>query len=87
MKKSELTKIIKFIETEIHGYDVDFDYEIEDNTLQVEFNGTFTNNQAIQMSFQVAEIDNEVYFESLSESWIIADTREFWIDFMAKIYQ
>lgn len=87
MKKVELTKIIKFIETEIHGYDIDFDYEVEDNTLQVEFNGTITNNQAIQMSFQVAEIDNEVYFESLGESWTIADTREFWIDFMAKIYQ
>ena len=62
-------------------------YEIEDNTLQVEFNGSFTNNQTIQMSFQVAEIDNEVYFESLSESWTMADTREFWIDFMARIYQ
>ena len=87
MKKAELTKVIKFIESEIHGYDIDFDYEIEDNTLQVEFNGSFTNNQTIQMSFQVAEIDNEVYFESLSESWTMADTREFWIEFMARIYQ
>jgi site-specific DNA-cytosine methylase len=33
MKKAELTKIIKFIETEIHGYDIEFDYEIGDKEI------------------------------------------------------
>lgn len=87
MKKAELTKIIKFIESEIHGYDIEFDYEIEENILQVEFNGTFTNNQPISMSFQVAELDSEIYFETISESWTMAETREFWIDFMVRIYE
>ena len=87
MKKQELTKIIKFIESEIHRYDIEFDFEIEENILQVEFNGTFTNNQPISMSFQVAELDSEIYFEAISESWILAETREFWIDFMVRIYE
>ena len=85
MKKAELTKIIKFIESEIHGYDIDFDYEIEDETIAVELNGWFTDNNTIEISFQVKE--DKVIFYSLSDDWVIADTRTFWIEFMTRIYQ
>ena len=85
MKKAELTKIIKFIESEIHGYDIDFDYEIEDETIAVELNGWFTDNNTIEISFQVKE--DKVIFYSLSDDWVIADTRTFWIEFMTRICQ
>lgn len=85
MKKAELTKVIKFIESEIHGCDIDFDYEIEDETIAVELNGWFTDNNTIEISFQVKE--DKVIFYSLSDDWVIADTRTFWIEFMTRIYQ
>lgn len=85
MKKEELKKIIKFIELETYQLSIDFNYEIEDETLVVELNGWFTDNKAIGIRFQVKE--DKVIFHSLSEDWVIADTRTFWIEFMTRIYQ
>lgn len=85
MKKTELNKIIKFIESETYQLAIDFDYEIEDETIVVELDGLFTDNKAIELRFQVKE--DKVIFYSLSDDWVIADTRTFWIEFMTRIYQ
>lgn len=85
MKKAELTKIIKFIESEIHGYDIEFDYEIENEIVTVGLDGAFTDNQSIQIMFQIKE--DKILFDSMSDIWIEADARTFWIEFMTRIYQ
>jgi len=84
MDKKSIEKILRFIESEqIGDYDINFDYEIEDDVLIAKFSGHFTNNNDIEMEF-VYE-DNQVQFYHLGECFIEADTRSFWIDFMSRI--
>jgi len=83
MKKQDIQDIESFLNEEICDYDLDYDFEIEDNTMQVIFNGHFTSNKEIEMTFRC--ISGNVEFYGLCESYIHATTREFWINFMGRI--
>lgn len=83
MNKEEIEKITRFIENEIDPYDLAYDYNIEENTMQVIFDGHFTSNQEVELSFKV--IDEDIHVHGLCESYILCDTREFWIELMGRI--
>jgi len=85
MIKENFEKIVDFIEEEIGSYDIEFKFEIEDDTLIAKFSGSFASQREAEMFF-VCE-DNEVMFYCLSESYTEATTRSFWIDFMTRIYE
>jgi len=80
----ESIKIIEdFIEDELRGYDIKYDYTIENNELEAEFTGLFLENSTISFSFKCEKANLEFY--SISESYIYAETRQFWIEFMTKL--
>lgn len=85
MNKKTLTSIIKFVESEIKGYDIEFDYRIEEEIVVVSFIGSFTYNNTIQIDFRKQET-KQIEFEA-DDFWIAATTKEFWIHFMTKIYE
>lgn len=85
MKKQDLEDIKSFIDEEIFNYDIDYDFEIEDDVMVVDFIGTFTSDQKINFRFRC--VNGNVEFYALCESYIFAETRDFWINFMAKIYE
>lgn len=85
MKKQDLEDIKTFIDEEIFNYDIDYDFEIEDDIMIVDFIGTFTNNEKVNFRFRC--VNGNVEFYGLCESYIFAETRDFWINFMAKIYE
>lgn len=49
----------------------------------VALKGHFTNHNIIEMTFRC--VDGNVEFYGLSESYLQADTRGFWINFMGQI--
>jgi len=83
MSSLVLVEIIDFIINEIKGYDINFDYKIENDVLITKFSGYFTNNNDIEMHFTYK--NNKVQIYHLGESYIEVDTRSFWIDFMSRI--
>lgn len=85
MKKQDLEDIKKFIDEEIFNYDIDYNFEIEGDIMIVDFIGTFTHNEEINFRFRC--VNGNVEFYGLSESYTFAETRDFWINFMAKIYE
>lgn len=85
MTRQDLEDIKSFIDDEIFNYDIEYDFEIEDNILVANFKGFFTSNKEVNFRFRC---DNgNVEFYGLCESYIFAETRDFWINFMAKIYE
>lgn len=85
MKRQDLEDIKSFIDSEILNYDIDYDFQIEDDIMVVDFIGHFTNEKEINFRFRC---DNgNVEFYGLCESYIFAETRDFWINFMSKIYE
>lgn len=83
MTKQDLNDIISVIDNEINGYDIEYDYEIEDNWLTATFKGMFTGEQELSMTFRCSS--GNVELEGQCESFIEADTRSFWIEFMSRI--
>lgn len=82
MKKQDIKDITDFLDTEICDYDLKYDYEIEDTVMLLTFTGHFTSNQEIEMTFRC--VSGNVEFYGLCESYIHADTRSFWINFMGR---
>ena len=82
MTKKDIQVIENFIKEEIRGYDISYDFEIEDDIMEVVFSGHFFNNEKVYMTFKAAE--QEAYFYLLSESYELAETRPFWITLMTK---
>lgn len=85
MKRQDLEDIKNFIDVEIFNYDIDYVFEIEDDILVASFIGTFTNNKEINFRFRC--VNGNVEFYGLCESYIFAETRDFWINFVTKIYE
>ena len=85
MKKQDLEDIKSFIDYEILNYDIDYNFEIEDNIMLIKFKGHFTNQKEVNFRFRC--INGNVEFYGLCESYIAAETRDFWINFIAKIYE
>lgn len=85
MQKQDLEDIKSFIDEEIFNYGIDYSFEIEDDVMVVDFIGTFTSYQKINFRFRC--VNGNVEFYALCESYIFAETRDFWINFMAKIYE
>ena len=86
MKKETITEITERVEKEISGYEIEVDYEVENDEVIATFNGIFTDSAEIEMKFFLECDSQEVHFYSLSENYIsIEDTRAFWIDFMSRI--
>lgn len=83
MKKQDIEDIVSFIEREISDYDINYDFEIEDNVMEACFKGQFTSNEEVYMTFRC--VSGNVEFYALCESYIQAETRNFWIDFMFKL--
>lgn len=82
MTKTDIQVIENFIKEEIKEYDISYDFEIEDDTMEVTFSGHFFNNEKVCMTFKGME--QKPYFYLLSESYGLAETRSFWITLMAK---
>jgi len=83
MKKQDIEDITEFLDTEICDYDLEYDYEKEGDSMTVILKGHFTNNSEIEMDFKC--VSGNVKFYGLCESYIEADTRSFWIDFMSRL--
>lgn len=85
MKKQDIEDICSFLDEEISGYDLKYDYEIENNTMLITFNGHFTSDNEIDMIFRCVGVTRDVEFYGLCESYIHATTKEFWINFMGRL--
>jgi len=83
MKKQDIADITDFLDTEICDYDLEYDYEIVDDVMLVTFIGHFTSNSEIEMTFRCVGGNPEFY--GLCDSYIHADTRSFWINFMGSL--
>ena len=83
MKKESIDKIVNFINDEISPYDLNLDYEIEDNILLSTFKGHFTSYEEIELKFRCESEYIEIY--GLCESYIYCGTREFWIELMGRL--
>ena len=83
MKKQDIEDIVNFIEREISDYGINYDFEVEDNVMEVSFKGRFTSNEEVCMTFRCDS--GNVEFYALCESYVEAETRNFWIDFIFKI--
>jgi hypothetical protein len=82
MKEADIKKIINFINNEIGNYAIDCDYEIEEDTLIVNFTGLFFDNELKKMLFKIE--DDEIKLFRLSEDWGKADCRDFWINLLSQ---
>lgn len=85
MKRQDFEDIKCFIDSQILDYDIDYDFEFEDDIMIVSFKGSFTNEEEINFRFRCNNGNTEFY--GLCESYIFAETRDFWINFMTKIYE
>ena len=84
MTKQEVKAITEFLDKEFRDYSIEYDYYIEDNVMEATIEDVFTKGD-VEFTFKYS--DNEVQFYSLSESYIEADTRQFWIELMSKLYE
>lgn len=83
MKRQDINDITDFLDEEIIDYDLEYDYEIEDDVMSVTLKGHFTSNNEIEMHFRCVGGNPEFY--GLCESYVHADTRSFWINFMGSL--
>ena len=82
MDKTSIDKITRFIDSEIEGYPINYEYEIEDDTLIVTFSGHFFNDGKPELTFIYSTEEDEVQFYSKCEAYLPAETREFWIELL-----
>jgi len=84
MTKQEVKAITEFLDKEFRDYSIEYDYFIEDSTMEVTIKDVFSKGD-VEFTFKYS--DNEVQFYSLSDSYIEATTRQFWIELMSKLYE
>ncbi len=82
MNKQDINDIENFLDEELMDYSIKYDYEIEDDVAEVTIKDVFLEGD-VEFSFKV--VSGNVEFYALSESWIEAETRQFWIDLMFKL--
>ena len=56
MVSCEIFNICEFIKYEISPYDINFEFEIEDNVFLAKFNGHFTSNKDIELKFRIEQL-------------------------------
>jgi len=84
MTKHEVKAITEFLDKEFRDYSIEYEYFILDNIMEVTIEDIFAKGD-VEFTFKYS--DNEVQFYSISDSYIEATTREFWIELMSKLYE
>lgn len=84
MFKRDIEDITSFLDKEFSDYGIKYDYFIEDDCMEVTVKDVFHKGD-VDFSFRC--MSGNVEFYSLSDSYVEADTRQFWIELMSKLYE
>jgi len=83
MKSHDIEKIIEKIEDQTGKYDIDVDYDVNDDEVIAKLSGSFAKGKAIEMRFFVEPDSGDVYYSDIADIDVnIDDIAHFWITVM-----
>ena len=84
MNKIDIKNIEIFLNNEFLDYSIKYDHFIEDDCMEVTVKDVFHKGD-VEFSFRC--MNGNVEFYSIMEMYIKAETRQFWIELMSKLYE